>query len=209
MAIRSIQLLCLFALMGCASQTSPSKHIFYLHGMIVEIQGIHAVSEQFGPYEYTAIIDSLKATGAQVHNEVRTQDTDFIQFAEKTSQQIDRLIARGVSPADITVIGASKGGMLAMNISHLNMNPINYVLLGADSDYSEKTFDWSLHGNILGIYEKSDDIAGKNYQFWKDKSPEAIRFERLEINTGLNHGFLFRPIKEWLEPAKAWIIGQY
>ena len=96
-----------------------------------------------------------------------------------------------------------------MNISDLNRHPVNYVLLGADSDYSEQTFNWSLHGNILGIYEKSDEVAGKNYQFWIDKSPDASRFATLEINTGLNHGFLYRPIPEWLIPAREWINGEY
>ena len=96
-----------------------------------------------------------------------------------------------------------------MNISHLNKNPVNYVFLGSDSAYSEKTFDWSLHGNILGIYERSDEVAGNNYQFWIDKSPDAVRFKALEINTGLNHGFLYRPIPEWLVPARKWINGEY
>jgi hypothetical protein len=177
--------------------------------MIIEMQGIHAVSEQFGPYQYTAILDSLEATGVVMHSEVRTEETDFNGFAEKTSKQIDSLIAHGVAPSDITVVGASKGGMLAMNVSHLNEHPINYVLLGADSDYSEKTFNWSLHGNILGIYEKTDEIAGKNYQYWIGRSPNAVRFKTLEINTGLSHGFLYRPIAEWLGPARNWINGNY
>ena len=59
------------------------KHIFYLHGMIIEVQGIHAVSPQFGAYEYTTIIDSLKATGAKIHAEVRTEKTDFTNLERK------------------------------------------------------------------------------------------------------------------------------
>ena len=209
MTSRLLPFLCALIFVGCAPRATHEKHVFYLHGMIIEMQGIHAVSEQFGPYEYTAILDSLEASGAVVHSEVRTEETDFTGFAEKTSEQIDSLIAHGVAPSDITVVGASKGGMLAMNISHLNKHPVNYVLLGADSDYSEKTFDWTLHGNILGIYERTDDIAGNNYQYWIDRSPEALRFVALEINTGLSHGFLYRPIPEWLYPAREWINGTY
>jgi len=184
------------------------KHVFYLHGMIIELQGIHAVSDQFGPYEYTNIIDALKATGAKVHAEVRTEKTDFYEFGKKISKEIDELIAKGVSPTDITVIGASKGGLIAMYISDLNINNVNYVLLGSSSDYAQKTFDWNLHGNILGIYEKSDVVASNNYQYWIDKSTNASSFKQLQINTGLGHGFLYTPNKAWMDPAEEMMKGK-
>jgi hypothetical protein len=173
--------------------------------MIVENQGINAVSPEFGPYEYTRIVDSLKATGAKVHAEVRNEQTDFYKFGEKVSKQIDGLIAKGMAPSDITVIGASKGGMIAMYISHINTNKVNYVLLGSSSDYAQKTFNWNLHGNVLGIYEKSDTVAGNNYQYWITKSTNASKFEQLQINTGLGHGFLYTPNKAWMNPTKDWM----
>ena len=185
--------------------TRPVKHVFYLHGMIIEVQGVNAVSDVFGPYKYSGIVDSLNAAGYQVHSEVRTAKTDFNAFCQKVSREIDQLILDGVSPRAITVIGASKGAMMAMQISGLNKHPVNYVLLGANSDSTEQRFDWELHGHILGIYEKSDTVAGKDYSYWINRSPEAKEFEQLEINTGLGHGFLYRPIKEWLGPAKEWI----
>ncbi len=195
----------LILLISCSQKKESMKHIFYLHGMIIEVQGIHAVSPQFGAYKYTAIVDSLKATGADVHAEVRTEKTDFYEFGKKISKEIDELIAKGVAPSDITVIGASKGGMIAMYISDMNINKVNYVLLGSSSDYTRKTFDWNLHGNILGIYEKSDTVAGNSYQYWIDKSSNAASFEQLQINTGLGHGFLYTPNKAWLDPAREMI----
>lgn len=192
-------------MISCSPKQESMKHIFYLHGMIIEVQGIKAVSPQFGPYEYTTIVDSLKATGAKVHAEVRTEKTDFNEFGKKVSKQIDDLIAKGVVPSDITVIGASKGGMIAMYISDMNLNKVNYVLLGSSSEFTRKTFDWNLHGNILGIYEKSDTVAGDNYQYWIDKSTNASKFEQLQINTGLGHGFLYTPNKAWLKPMKEWM----
>jgi len=199
----------IFLLHMCTSlnsqETKKMKHVFYLHGMIIEIQGVHAVSDVFGPYQYLDIIDSLKAAGYLVHSEVRTTKTDFTAFCEKVSGEIDQLIRDGVAPEAITIIGASKGAMMAMAISDLNKHPVNYVLLGANSDRTEKNFDWELHGRILGIYERSDTVAGKNYTYWIDRSTAAKEFQQLEINTGLGHGFLYRPIKEWLGPAKDWI----
>lgn len=193
-------------ILGCKSGNPQDRHVFYLHGMIIETQGIHAVSEEFGAYEYGQILDSLQATGAIVHSEVRTNSTDFDAFCVKVSGQIDSLVHTGTNPAHITVIGASKGGMMAMNISHLNSQPVNYILLGAASPYSETTFSFPLNGHILGIYESSDIIAPNNYDFWAEMSAQAESFEQLQLNTGLGHGFFYRPIAEWLEPAKAVIL---
>ncbi len=189
-----------------SQETKPMKHIFYLHGMIIEVQGINAESEEFGPYKYEDILDSLEATGARVHSEVRTTNTDFNTFSEKISAQINALIQDGIQPHDISVIGASKGAMMAMAISSLNKQPVNYILLGGNSEQTEQSFDWKLHGSILGIYEKSDLIAGKDYSYWIARSPEARVFQQLQLNTGLGHGFLYRPIEEWLGPALEWIM---
>ena len=188
-----------------AQKTKAVKHVFYLHGMIIEVQGVNAVSDVFGPYKYEDIIDSLKSTGYQVHSEVRTTKTDFNVFCQKISQQINQLINDGVAPNDISVIGASKGAMMAMQISSSTTHPVNYILLGANSDRTEKNFNWKLHGRILGIYEQSDTVAGKDYSYWIDRSSEAKEFQQLKINTGLGHGFLYRPISAWLGPAKDWI----
>lgn len=186
--------------------SGPVRHLFYLHGRIIELQGTDAVSPEFGPYLFNAIIDSLKVTGNVLHFEVRNAQTDFDEFCRKTSAEIDQLISEGIAPGEITVIGASKGAVMAMAISDLNQNPVNYVLLGANNDYLEKTYSWNLHGRILGIYERSDSIAGKDYSFWIHASSNAKEFQELEINTGLGHGFLYRPRKAWLEPARNWML---
>ena len=194
--------------LACTQQGQPRKHVFYLHGMIVQVQGINAVSEAFGPYRYTDIVDSLKASGYEVHSEVRPPDTQFEAYVRKISGQIDALIGKGVKAENITVIGASAGAQMAMAVSDQNPNPVNYVLLAANSDRLEKSYSWQLHGRILGIYERSDQIAGKNYDYWKNRSPDALDFEQLEINTGLDHGFLYQPLREWLKPARDWIDGK-
>ena len=181
------------------------KHLFYLHGMIIEVQGINAVSPQFGAYKYQEIIDSLNAPGYMVHSEVRTTQTDFKAFCQKISRQIDELVKDGVPPHNISVIGASKGAQMAMTIADLNTNAINYILLGANNSRVEQNFEWRLHGRVLGIYEKSDTIAGKDYSYWIERSPDVKEFQQLEIQTGLGHGFLYSPIAQWLNPTLEWI----
>ena len=94
---------------------------------------------------------------------------------------------------------------MAMQISHQNRHPVNYILLGASNAHTEQTYHWSLHGNILGIYESSDDIADRDYTHWIERSPEAERFEQLELHTGLGHGLLYRPLDAWWQPSKKWM----
>ncbi len=202
----SFLLIILFFTISCKDELATEKHIFYLHGRIIELQGPNAVSEQYGPYQYQAIIDTLKTTGAIVHHEVRTETTDFDEFSQKISNEIDALIKKGISPVNISVIGASKGALMAMNISDMNKTPINYILLGSNSDQTESQNNWVLHGNILAFYEESDQIAGKSYQYWiNQKNREYKSFKQIKLETGLGHGFLYRPIDEWVKPTKAWI----
>ncbi len=190
---------------GCQNKDTLGNHIFYLHGRIIELQGIHAEHEQYCKYEYESILDSLEVGGNIVYAEIRNDGTDFEAFCVHISEQIDSLIRAGVEPKRITVIGASKGAVMAMNISDMNQNPINYILLGANNEFIEQENDWNLNGRVLGIYERSDAIAGKSYDIWITRSTNAIEFEQLEINAGLGHGFLYRPINDWLEPAKDWL----
>lgn len=186
---------------------SSKYHIFYLHGRIIELQGINAISEDYGPYLYTDIIDSLSIENAIVYAQVRTEQTDFYDFCQQISHQVDSLINIGVNSQNISVIGASKGGVMAMYISHLNMHPINYILLGANNDAIEN-YEWNLHGNILGIYEKTDTIAGKNYHEWIIRSNNVNQFVEIELNLELGHAFLYSPLLDWLKPTLNWIRFQ-
>ena len=53
-----------------------------------------------------------------------------------------------VKPENITVIGASKGAIIASNISNINKNPINYVLLAGNNDYQEEHNNWLFHVTV-------------------------------------------------------------
>ena len=37
-----------------------------------------------------------------------------------------------------------------------------------------------------------------------DSSHGVNQFKEVELNTGLGHGIVFRPLKEWIEPTKDW-----
>ena len=192
---------------SCNAQL-PTRHIFYLHGRIIEQQGKNAVSEQFGKYELDSIIAALKVENGIVHAEIRNSNVDYKLYAEKVSKQIDKLIQSGIEAKNITVIGASKGAIIACNISSLNTNAINYVFLAGNNDYQEMNNDWKFHGQVLCIYDSSDDIAGKNYDYWKNKENFTTKFEQIELKTNLGHGFIYKPLSVWMEPTKKWILNQ-
>lgn len=187
---------------------NQKKYIYYLHGRIIEIQGKDAVSEEFGKYEFDSIVNALKVKNSEVIAEVRTENVDYLEYANKVSKQIDSLISKGIKPKNITIIGASKGAIIASNISNINQNPINYVLLAGNNDYQEEHNDWKFHGQVLCIYDDSDKIAAKNYDYWKNKPNYTTKFEQIKIDKNLGHGFLYKPYKEWIEPSKKWILKQ-
>lgn len=198
-----------FLLVGCHSKNkNTEKHIYYLHGRIIEMQGKDAYSEEFGKYEIDSIVSAIKVENAIVHCEIRNYDVDVRAYATKVSKEIDSLVNSGVKQSDITVIGASKGAIIACNISDMNIHDINYIFLGGNNEYQEKNNDWKFHGKVLCIYDLSDNIAGKDYNYWKQKENFTSKFEQIEIKTNLGHGFLYKPIGDWVIPTKEWIFFQ-
>ncbi|MCB9034672.1 MAG: hypothetical protein H6553_12600 [Chitinophagales bacterium] len=83
-----------------------------------------------------------------------------------------------------------------------------YILLAGNNDFQELNNDWKFHGQVLCFYDDSDTIAGKNYDYWKNKPNYTTKFEQIKIDKNLGHGFLYQPYKEWIEPSKKWILYQ-
>jgi hypothetical protein len=184
-------------------------YIFYLHGKIVENQGPYAVDNVngFGAYKYYDILDSLRQEKITVLSEIRPKNTDAKEYALKIKKQIDSLLKSGTDPWKITVIGASKGSLIAMYVSsYVKNKSVNYVFMAACyGDESDPGINF--YGNILSIYEKSDG-AGSCIHF-KNKSTGINHYKEIEINTGLKHGFLYRPLPEWINPARRWANNDY
>lgn len=199
----------LMLLIGCSTNVqNQKKYIYYLHGRIIEIQGKNAVSDEFGQYEFDNIVSALKVDNSEVIAEIRKENVDYLVYANKISKQIDSLLHTGVAPRNITIVGASKGAIIASNISNINSNPINYVFLAGNNDYQEAHNDWKFHGQVLCFYDDSDSIAGKSYDYWKHRPNYTTKFEQVKIKKHLGHGFLYKPYDDWIEPTKKWILHQ-
>lgn len=191
---------------GYSQSTSVEEklYLYYLHGAIVESQGLDAYNPEYGKYEYLKILEEFESKGFIVKSEIREKGTDVHEYASKLAIEIRELIDSGVSPNNITVLGASKGSLITMLTSTRLQNPnINFVLMASCNDWVPKNYEINLCGRILSIFEESDQI-GKSCQSIFSLSKCKLVTKEIELHTGKKHGFLFKPLPEWIEPTMQW-----
>ncbi len=189
------------------SVNTSDSFLFYLHGGVVQAQGIPAVSEYFGAYEYLAILDSLSNYQMMIISEVRSKDTEIEEYGQKVFLQVDSLLDMGILPQNITVVGASLGAYMTVEAAIRVNNPsVNYVLIGLCSDSALDHFEkynGKLIGNYLSIFESSDSKGSCSALF--KTLPMESTFTEIRLNMGIDHSFLFKPYNEWVKPMMSWI----
>ena len=186
-----------------------ARYLFYLHGKIIEEQGLPAVSDEYGEYQYIEILETFSGHGFTVISEVRPQDTDSFAYAERVIAQINDLLAADVPAEHITVVGASKGAGITLLVSHYLANKhVNYVILSiCTPDVVRDLIDQrnNLYGRVLSIYDSPDKYAGSCrdlFNYSRDKGLTAD--QEIELHTGLRHGILYQPLNEWVIPSIEW-----
>jgi hypothetical protein len=189
----------------------PAKrYLFYLHGRIIEEQGIPASSPDYGEYEYAAILEKLAGYGFVVMSEARPKNTDNAEYARKIKEQVTTLLGAGVPAKNITVVGASKGAAIAIYVSHLVGNDqVNYVIMAichpdvVEGLKQDRVF---LTGNVLSIYDSADDeFAGSCRELFSLSEGKGIsRYDQVVLNVGTGHGILYKPLDEWILPTVQW-----
>ena len=181
---------------------ADALYLFYLHGRIVE-QGRRPTHPQYGAYEYDAILKTFEQAGFVVISEQRKVGTDIEQYGAKVARQVRQLLDAGVPPQHITVVGASQGSWIAMLAStYLKNRRLNFVVIAgcsADDDFLRLI---NLHGNVLSIYEQSD--GPRSCDKYRKDATGINHYKEVALNTGLQHGFIYRPMKEWVEPTVEW-----
>ena len=182
---------------------TEARYLFYLSGYIVEAGNTRPVSPRFGVYEYEQILATFQQSGFVVISEARKKHPEIERYAARVAEQISRLLKAGVPPQQITVVGASQGSWIAMLAStYLKNRQVNFVLIAACSAEDGFLQSVDLHGNILFISERTD-LAGSCQKFRADATGIG-EYKEVMVNTGLAHGFIYRPIKEWVEPTLKW-----
>lgn len=184
-----------------------ARYLFYLHGAIVEEQGVRPVSPRFGVYEYEAILDSLAAGGLMVISEARGPQTNGAVYAEGVAAQIDTLLHAGVPPEHVSVVGFSKGGAIALVVSSLMANDrLNFVFLASCLQWVPGWQDLKLRGRVLAVYERSDSFTDSCGDALRSREGQ-ITYEQIELQLGGGHGAFYRPVRQWLDPVVAWVTG--
>ncbi|MBN1264813.1 MAG: hypothetical protein JXA25_04920 [Anaerolineales bacterium] len=196
---------------GFPAEPDPGRrYIFYLHGRIIEEQGLPAVSPEYGEYRYEEILQDLQNAGFVVISEVRDPGPGSQFYIDRTKTQIQLLLDTGVPPGSITIIGASMGGAMAVSISNqLGKADLNYVIMGTCA--SDQIGEWiqqglTVSGNILSIYEASDtEYSGSCGELFTHSEGKGLsRFTEITLHLGSGHGYLYQPLDEWLLPAEDW-----
>lgn len=198
------------SLWTCGSNTED-RYIFFLHNRFLETHDLDESHPEFGKTAYLEIITEFENNGLTVLSEKRNGNVNAREYAILVTAQIDSLIQKGVSPKNITVVGTSKGGYIAQYVSTLaNNKDLNFVFIASfrESDLQNMP-DINFCGKILTIYEASDPFGVSAIKRKESSSCQIDYFKEIELHTGLDHGFLFQPLKEWMQPTMKWAKGNY
>ncbi len=110
---------------------------------------------------------------------------------------------------NITVLGASKGAGIAIDVSHLLENPeINFVILAICAPETVQEFIQSqvtLYGNVLSIYDFSDSLAGSCQDLFTFSEGKGLaQHNEIVLSIGTGHGILYKPLDAWIVPTIQW-----
>jgi len=207
---------------GCAAEggeepsSAPSaeasaRHLIYLHGRIVQVQqSPRPEHPQLGHYELEAIQETFEDRGFVVSAEIRPRSASVSESADRVVEQIQELLGSGVPAERIAVVGGSMGAAIALLASTRLGNPdLRFAVLGSCLTHSvlylESEEGRGPSGHILSIREASDDFAGPCPPWEEGASPGgSLVVREIVLDTGLSHGFLYRPLPEWVEPVVDW-----
>jgi len=194
-----------------ATVIGEPRHLIYLHGRIVqEQQSARPHHPEFGYYELDQVLDAFRERGFVVSGGIRPKSATESSAADSVVARVRQLVASGVPADHITVVGASMGAGIALLASaRLQNADVRFCTLGACLSENVRALvaDESAapRGHILAIRESSDDLGGPCAPWSPDAdSPPGLVAREIALNTGLRHGFLYRPLPEWLNPVVEW-----
>lgn len=192
-----------------------ANYIFFLHGKIVEEHGPNGIHPFFGIYDYHGIVKSFENRGFTVISEIRPKGTKLYKYAGKIVRQIKTLLANGIPPEQITVVGFSKGSAITLLVSaNLKNSGVNFVVMsgcGHKGTHVRRSYKkligqsvQFLQGRFLSIYDESDQKCDICQKIFKSASDDAT-FKEIKVKNGLGHSLFYRPRRDWFEPVVEWI----
>jgi pimeloyl-ACP methyl ester carboxylesterase len=198
------------AVESMAADSSGTRHLIYLHGRIVQVQqSARPQHPQFGYYELEEILDTFRDRGFVVSGQIRPESTSVSESADQVVEQVRKLLESGVPADHTTIVGASMGAVIALVASARLQNPeVRFAVLGYCLSAGVRRLlaeGKGPSGYLLAIREASDDLTGECADW--EEGPEAgssLHAREIVLVTGLGHGFLYRPLPEWVNPVLEW-----
>lgn len=193
-----------------------AKYLIYLHGAWPETHPLSEPHATRGLFEYDKILAALAGAGFEVISEHRKEKTNPRRFArERVTNQVEALVKGGVPASNITVVGYSKGGQIALLVDtfvpHANLNLVS--LAGCEKAPVRPNFDRFLandagrmQGRMLSVFDKSDKLAGSCREAAEKAS--RLTFEEVVIDVGEGHGAFYRPNPAWIDLIANWANPQ-
>jgi hypothetical protein len=186
------------------------RHLIYVHGRIVQMeQSARPHHAERGYYELDQILQTFRNGGFEVIGGIRPRDATVSGAADDLVSQVRRLMASGARAEEITVVGASMGASISLLASARLGDPdLSFALLGtclsADVPAQRERETMSPRGQILVIREESDETTTPCAAWNELGAGAGLSVREVVIRTGQGHGFLYRPMREWVEPLMEW-----
>ena len=187
-----------------ADLDNTGKFIVYSHGFIVEGTDPRPIHPDWGVYDFPAVKKVLSEPDTTVISLHRPAGINAEDHSETLVSLVRELMSKGVKQSQITMVGFSQGGYITSLASNkLKSTPINTVILATCWSWKDKETDVKLNGNVLSIYELSDEVG--SCDSLAKRSDKMLSYKEIAINTGKDHGAFFTPRAQWVDPVKKWI----
>ncbi len=188
-------------------KVEPGEHyVFYSHGYIVEGDDTRPVHPKYGVYDFPAVLDALKHESYNLIAYHRAKNTEPFGYAKNLADDVRALMAKGVAPEQITLLGFSRGGALSvLAANELKQPGIKVAILAGCAGLVKSHPEVKVYGRVLSVYETSDRVG--SCRFLIDRSQDVSAFEELAISTGKGHGAFYLPREEWVTPLKRWLVA--
>jgi len=205
---------------GALFETIPEKpdaaarYLVYIHGAGVD-QGQGEEADH-----YPWLVKAFADRGFTVISEkrpvgrIQRSPEDLETYAEKYAQTIGKLIAAGVPPANITVVGYSRGAAIVEIAAGLiARSDIRYVLnAGCISETGQykrslpirEKFAPKMAGTFLSLRDAEDPDFGSCDRFF-GLAPRVTEHQEIVVKTGRKHLAFSQATNDWLLPMVEFI----
>lgn len=190
-----------------ASIDPAGYYLFYLHGGVVTMKGDNSINDpvpEWGPYQYSRILDTLRAHGFIVISERRMPGIDDSLYAHKIANQVDTLLKAKVPVKNIILVGASAGSNIVLLASDKLKNPdMKFVIMGGcGPDLYKYYLKLNITGRFLSVIEASDS-HGTCAKIFENRT-QVKDIKEIKLESGLDHGFIYKPYAVWINPVVQW-----